>query len=152
MMQYATYLRRLLEPMGAYDLSDGTQVRCELDTLGQALDAVNATIEKNLCNGIPLTADAKTLQGYFALLPLQPLDDDPDKLRAALLALLKLRGRSISLTVLNDLLALLTPGVSVVAEGTNQVHIAMDNVKSPQRAQAYAIAAFLLPCQAEIVI
>lgn len=150
-MQYATYLRRLLEPMGVYDLSDGSPVGCELATLGQALDDANAAIEKNLRNGIPLTADAETLQDYFSLLPLQPLSKDTDEQRAALLALLKLRGRSISLTALNNLLALLAPGASLKAEGINQVSIEMENVKSPRRAKAYAIAAFLLPCQAEII-
>lgn len=150
-MQYVTYLTRLLQPMGVYDLSETSLVGNELAAVGQALDEVNAAITTNLCNGIPTTADAETLQYDLSILPVRPMSKGTEQLRAALLALLKIRGRTISQAELNRLLNLLAPGTTYLRVGTNQASIDLPSTTAALQMQYRKIAEFLLPSQIEIV-
>ena len=42
---YGAFLKNLLEPLGVYDLRDGSLNAAELAALGEALDRVNARLE-----------------------------------------------------------------------------------------------------------
>ena len=42
---YENYLRALLEPLGVYDLAEGTLNRAELAALGRGMDAVSKQLE-----------------------------------------------------------------------------------------------------------
>ena len=149
-MKYATYLTRLLQPLGVYDLSDTSLSGSEIYALGQALDVANDAIAENLRNGIPVTADAESLNRYLSILPVKPVSRETEQMRKALIVLLGLRQRMISQAALNRLLALLAPGLVLQRLGVNQAGIVVPDMYEQTQAQCREMATFLLPSQIAI--
>jgi hypothetical protein len=104
-MSYASYLKELLRPLGVYDLSDGTRNGGELESIGGALDQVEALLEDCQQEMNLTTARGEGLERIAALLPHRPVTSDPEQLGAALAALLRINGDSFTLAAINDSLS-----------------------------------------------
>ncbi len=149
-MGYTAYLTRLLHPLGAYDLSDGSISGQELYCLGQEMDALRAEIEQTvLQNGVLQTADQDTLLKWLALLPVQPQDGDLEWTRTALKKLLQIRGRTASLAKLDALFRALIPDGTVLVKERNQVEMCLPSGTSDAQRARDAVS-YLLPAQVAV--
>lgn len=104
-MGYAEYLAELLQPLGVYDLSQGTINRGELETYGLPLDEEMARLEESEREMCLATAEGEGLERIEALLPYRPVCVTREQRRAALAALLRIGGDSFTLEDVNDTLA-----------------------------------------------
>ncbi len=116
-MSYATYLKDLLRPMGVYRL-EGTVNGGELESIGAALDARAAELERIEREMLMTTAVSTGLEAIESLLSRKPLAVTPERRRAALSALLRIGGDSFTLVAVNDNLA--GCGINAVAAETGE--------------------------------
>lgn len=86
-MGYTTYLTRLLEPLGVYDLREGSISGACVAALGEAMDEVAAELDETLREAIVPTAEGFGLQLWEQALKL-PVQDTVEARRAALQHLL----------------------------------------------------------------
>lgn len=93
---YEAYLRRLLEPMGVYDLSGESLSGAELHALGTGLDAGAARLDYAEREGLTATAEAEGLDRREALFARRPAAETPEARRAAIAALLQIAGDSLT--------------------------------------------------------
>jgi hypothetical protein len=114
-MGYSDYLKSLLRSLRLYDLDAGIGA-AELDVLGTACDAVYGALEAALTEAIVPTASGAGLAGYEAVLPYAPAYITPEDRRAAVMALLRIDGRSFTKAALCDTLS--GCGIAAVAEET----------------------------------
>lgn len=112
-MGYSGYLKNLLRPLRLYDLDAGCGA-AELDVLGAACDAVYDALERALAEAAVPTASGAGLAGYEAILPYTPAYVTPEDRRGAIMALLRIDGRSFTKTALCDTLS--GCGIAAVAE------------------------------------
>ncbi len=109
-MSHADNLRRLLAPLGVYDLwapfNGG-----ELEAQGQALDGVDARLELLHREDDLTTAEDWGLERIAGLLARRPAAPSVKRMRLALAALLRIGGDSFTLEAINDTIA----GCGVVA-------------------------------------
>ena len=103
-MSYSTYLRDLLRPLGVYDLTAPFQSG-ELDSVGRALDEVEAFLEEIHRESCLATAESWGLERVSALMEHPPLAPNPAAMAAALAALLRIGGDSFTQAAVNDTLA-----------------------------------------------
>lgn len=108
-------LRALLAPLGVYRW-EGSYQWGELQSEGEALDAVAQDLRHTAREMSLATARDEGLDAVASLLVRPPDTRDPDVLRAALAALLRVGGGSFTLAAVNDTLA--GCGVEAVAEET----------------------------------
>lgn len=101
-MSYPEYLKQLLEPLGVYDLGEGTFSGGELDSIGGQLDQVLSLLEECQREMSLATAESYGLERVARLLADRPVAEDPEQLRAALAALLRINGDSFTLAAIND--------------------------------------------------
>ena len=111
----AEQLRDLLSPLGVYRW-EGTFQWGELQSEGAVLDGLAAELRHTRREMSLATAEDEGLEAVASLLPLPPDTQDPDDLRSALAALLRIGGGSFTLAAMNDALA--GCGVPAVAEET----------------------------------
>ena len=96
MGQYAGYLKRLLAPLGVYDLSEGTINEAELFALGQQLDGVAAQLEHAEREALLATAEQEGLRLRETLFPGRPAARTVMDRRGAIRALLRIDGDSLT--------------------------------------------------------
>ena len=113
----AQQLRDLLAPLGVYRW-EGSFQWGELRSQGEALDAVAEELRHTQREMSLATAEDEGLDAVRSLLRRPPDTEDPETLRAALAALLRVGGDSFTLAAMNDTLA--GCGVSAVAEETDE--------------------------------
>ena len=101
-MSYADHLRQLLEPLGVYDLSEGTFNAGELAAVGEQLDGALERLEECQREMSLTTAETFGLESIAALLAHRPVVAGPEQLRGALAALLRVNGDSFTLSAIND--------------------------------------------------
>ena len=101
-MSYSEYLRALLAPLGAYDLGKGTFNGGELDSVGGQLDDIQEMLEECQREMSLVTAENFGLERVAGLLTDRPVAEEPEQLRAALAALLRINGDSFTLAAIND--------------------------------------------------
>ena len=101
-MSYADHLRQLLEPLGVYDLSEGTFNAGELAAVGEQLDGALERLEECQREMSLTTAETFGLESIAALLAHRPVAAGPEQLRGALAALLRVNGDSFTLSAIND--------------------------------------------------
>lgn len=111
-MSYGEYLKELVAPLGVYRL-EGTLNAAELDCHGEALDQVFALLENIHREADLTTAQENGLLTVERLFSRRPVTNDRERLRAALIALLRVSGDSFTLAAINDNLA--GCGVNAVA-------------------------------------
>jgi len=90
-----------LEPLGVYDLDEGTLNGAELAALGAGLDAVSARVETAEREGLAATAEGEGLARREALFPRRNAAVTPEERRAALAALLQIDGDSLTPSAIN---------------------------------------------------
>ncbi len=151
-MGYFDYFCALLQPLGVYDLSPGSYSGAELFAQGAAMDALEAEITANLAEMLPVTAQGAGLAAYEAILPFRPAAATVQARRAAILALLKMRGASLG--AVRESLA--GSGVAAtVEEGPEAgcVTVSFPGLwgAPPDYARVQAILAQLLPAHVEAV-
>lgn len=116
-MSYAAYLKELLAPLGVYML-EGTLNAAELESMGQALDGIEQTLEDLQREMILSTAEGVGLERMESLLKRRPVADTPENRRKALAALLRIGGDSFTLCAINDNLR--GCGLNAVASETQE--------------------------------
>lgn len=113
---YGEYLKQLLQPLGVYQL-DNSFCGAELESIGAALDEVYSLLEEIHRQADLTTAGESGLAALGGLFARRPVTDDPERLREAIAALLRIGGDSFTLAAINDNLA--GCGLNAVAsEGT----------------------------------
>ena len=93
---YEEYLRALMEPLGVYDLSNGTLNRAELYALGRGLDAVESRLERAEREALTATAEEEGLRRREELFARRPAAVTPKERRTAMAALLQIAGDSLT--------------------------------------------------------
>jgi len=102
-MNYAGYLKELLRPMGVYRL-EGSINAAELESIGAALDAVAKKLEEVHRQADLTVAGEEGLTKVERLFARCPVTENPEQMRKALAALLRIGGDSFTPTALNDTL------------------------------------------------
>lgn len=115
-MGNADYLRRLLRPLGLYELDEGIGAG-ELDALGAELDAVSDALFEAESEAVPATAADKGLRAYEDILPYTPSYVTEKDRRRALYCLLRIDGGSFTPGAINDTIS--GCGIYAVAEETD---------------------------------
>lgn len=151
-MSSGAQLRALLEPLGVYRW-EGSFQWGELKSAGGALDEVAETLALLREEGNPLTAQGEGLQLLSALLSREYETQDPEALRAALTALLRVNQSCFTLAAAND--ALKGCGIPAqVEEGPGPLHITVyfpeSNGPPPNWDLVRGLIEDLLPCHLEI--
>ena len=100
----AQQLRDLLAPLGVYRW-EGSFQWGELRSQGEALDAVAEELRHTQREMSLATAEDEGLDAVRSLLHRPPDTEDPETLRAALAALLRVGGDSFPLAAMNDTLS-----------------------------------------------
>ena len=103
-MSTEDYLVSLLRPLGVYDLREGTVNRGELAAYGLALDSREAELSDTAREMNLTTARDFGLERIEALLPWRPVCETAAQRRAALAALLRIGGDSVTPEAINDTL------------------------------------------------
>ena len=103
-MDYAKELQELLRPLGLYAV-DGGISGGELVSIGAALDAVWAALERGEREALPLTAEDEGLHAWETLLPFVPASRSLEERRAAVAALLRIDGAGFTPAAINGTLA-----------------------------------------------
>ena len=93
---YGAFLKNLLEPLGVYDLRDGSLNAAELAALGEALDRVNARLEHAEREALTATAEEEGLRRREALFRQRGAAKTAEDRRAAMAALLQIDGDSLT--------------------------------------------------------
>lgn len=96
MGQYASYLKRLLAPLGVYDLRAGTINEAELFALGQQLDRIESQLEHAEREALPATAEQEGLDNWEVLFPGRPAARTVLDRRGAIRALRQIDGDSLT--------------------------------------------------------
>ena len=93
---YGEFLKNLLEPLGVYDLREGSLNVAELAALGEELDRINASLEWAEREALTATAEAEGLRRREALFPYRGAAETVQDRRAAMAALLQIDGDSLT--------------------------------------------------------
>lgn len=101
---YEAYLRRLLSPLGIYDLSGSSVNGGELYALGQALDRTQQRLETGERESVTATAEDEGLRRREALFARRPAAATAQERRNAIAALLQIDGDSLTPAAMNHCL------------------------------------------------
>ena len=93
---YEEYLRALLEPLGVYDLGDGTLNRAELYALGSALDRIDNRLGTAEREALAATAEEMGLERRERLFARKPAATTAEERRSAIAALFQIAGDSLT--------------------------------------------------------
>ena len=93
---YGEFLKRLLEPLGVYDLREGSLNAAELAVLGAEMDRVDARLEYVEREALTATAEAEGLRRREALFLRRGAAVTEEERRAAIAALLQIDGDSLT--------------------------------------------------------
>lgn len=149
---YEKFLRALLEPLGVYDLGEGTLNRAELAALGAGLDAVSAQVETAEREGLAATAEGEGLVRREALFPRRNAAVTPEERRAALAALLQIDGDSLTPSAIN--LTLQGCGIKAWAQelGDGKLRVLFPEVAGVPAGfdRIETIVLEILPCHLEV--
>ena len=96
MEQYRGFLTALMQPVGVYDMTEGSAGESELFALGGVLDAVGDMLETAEREALTATAEGEGLRRREALFARRPAAAAPEKRRAAIAALLQIAGDSLT--------------------------------------------------------
>jgi len=94
-------LKELLRPLGVYQLEDSF-LGAELESLGGALDQNQEELERIQREMCLATAQDEGLENVAQLFVRRPVASNPQRMAAALAALLRIGGDSFTLSAIND--------------------------------------------------
>jgi hypothetical protein len=100
--QYENYLKALLAPLAVYDLTEGTVNESELSSLGAGMDMLGERLEAVERESLTATAEGEGLSRREALFARKPAAPTTALRRAAIAALLRIDGDSLTLSDIND--------------------------------------------------
>lgn len=126
-MTHGENLRELLRPLGIYDLG-GVFNGGELDTQGETLDSVLASLEEAQQESSLSTARDWGLERIAGLLVRRPVVDRPEQMAEALAALLRIGGDSFTLSAINDTISGCGIPAKVKELGTGRVEVSFPGV------------------------
>ena len=152
MGQYAGYLKRLLAPLGVYDLSEGTINESELFALGQQLDGVAAQLEHAEQEALPATAEQEGLTLREALFPSRPAAQTVMDRRSAIRTLLQIDEDSLTPGAIGR--AILGCGIpaKAIEVDTGHLQVIFPGISGPPEgfADIEKLILELLPCHLEV--
>lgn len=152
-MGYTAYLRALLEPLGLYAFEPESFSGGELVAEGEAMDALEASLDAALDDAIPLTASEAGLARWEALMGVKSGAPTLSDRREACAALLRIGGGSFTLAGLNDAIR----GCGVTAEvtelGAGQVQVCFPGTRGvPADFETMRVVIErILPCHLDVV-
>ena len=101
-MGYSDHLRRLLRPLGVYDLRPESLSGAELEALGRGLDGVSARMDYVERESALATAVEEGLKRREALFARTPVHYSTELRRQAIAALLRIGGDCFTLSDINN--------------------------------------------------
>lgn len=101
-MGYGEHLRKLLRPLGVYDLSSGSLSGSELDALGYGLDRLSARMDYVERESALATAEGEGLERREKLFARTPVHYSTALRRQAIAALLRIGGDCFTLSDINN--------------------------------------------------
>ena len=152
MGQYAGYLKRLLAPLGVYDLRAGTINEAELFALGAQLDRVAEGLEHAEREALLATAEQEGLERRESLFPGKPAAQTVLDRRGAIRALLQIDGDSLTPDGIGR--AILGCGIpaSAIEVDTGHLRIVFPGVSGPPDGfdAIEKMILEILPCHLEV--
>ncbi len=143
-MAYADHLRKLLAPLGVYDLSAQSVSGAMLDALGDALDDVWQIMQADLRDAFPQTAE--DLAQWERVLPLHGADPDPAVRRAGMLRRISEPEISCSPEEIEQTLSACGLEAELATDG-GTVHL---RTSLAETAEGAALARALIPAHLEV--
>ena len=101
-MGYGEHLRKLLRPLGIYDLTPGSLSGSELDALGAGLDALSERMDYVERESALATAEGEGLRRRETLFARTPVHYSTALRRQAIAALLRIGGDCFTLSDINN--------------------------------------------------
>ena len=149
---YEAYLRAVLDPLGVYDLSEGTVNRAELAALGEGMDKVAGRLGFTERELLTATAGEVGLRKREALFARRPVAATAEARRAAIAALLQVDGDSLTPPAINRTLQ--GCGIQAAAQEMREGKLRVvfpDVVGIPEGIrQIERIVLDILPCHLEV--
>ena len=150
---YAEYLRRLLRPLGVYELSPSSYSGAMPEALGAAMDDAESVLDTVLRESIPATAEGEGLSKRERLFPFAAVGGTAAQRRAALAGFFQISGDSFTAEALQRCLSACGTSCLVTETATPlRVQVSFPGVMGiPDEFPArQAIIESILPCHLEI--
>ena len=149
---HEAFLRRLLEPLGVYDLSDGTLNAAELAVLGAELDRVEERLEYAERESLTVTAEAEGLRRREALFRRRGGAVTEEERRAAIAALLQIDGDSLTPEAINRTIQGCGVRAKALEVDTGRLRVIFPDVNGvpPEFREIENIVLDILPCHLEV--
>ena len=149
---HEAFLRRLLEPLGVYDLSDGKLNAAELAVLGAELDRVEERLEYAERESLTATAEAEGLRRREALFRRRGGAVTEEERRAAIAALLQIDGDSLTPAAMDVTLRGCGIRARAVELGSGVLRVLFPGVAGVPEAfeRIREIVLEILPCHLEV--
>ena len=149
---YEAYLRRLLEPLGVYDLGADTVNGAELAALGAGLDEAGGRLDLTEREALTATAEDEGLRRREALFARRPAAFTPEKRREAIAALLQIDGDSLTPEAIDRTLGGCGIRARAVELGAGKLRVIFPETAGipPEFEQIREIILEILPCHLEV--
>lgn len=149
---YETYLRALLEPLGVYDLRQGTLNRAELAALGEGLDAVSERLDQVEREAVTATAEGEGLTRREALFLRRGAAVTAEERRAAIAALMQIDGDSLTPSAIDRTLGGCGIKARALEQGDGKLRVVFPEVAGipAEFDQIRPIILDILPCHLEV--
>lgn len=151
-MEYASYIKELLRPLGIYTFRAGSISGGEIESMGMALDVCAANLEEKEREALTPTAEDWGLTKMEMLFARRPAAETVAERRAAIAALTQINGDDFTQTAINRALC----GCGIRAEVTETAERGYVRVTFPGTAgvpeefdQMRAIILDIIPCHLE---
>ena len=149
---YEAYLRNLLDPLGIYDLDQGTINAAELTALGTGLDQLSEQLDRVEREALTATAEDEGLSRREALFARRPAAATPEERRAAIAALLQIDGDSLTPEAIDRTLGGCGIRAQAVELGDGRLQVVFPQVGGvpAEFDQIRDIILDILPCHLEV--
>lgn len=149
---YEDCLKGLLEPLGVYDLSEGSVSGAELYALGRELDAAAGRLDRAEREGLTATAEDEGLRRREALFARRPAAFTPETRRAAIAALMGIAGDSLTPGAIDSAIRGCGIRAKAIEMGEQKLRVIFPETagEPPEFDQIRKIILDILPCHLEV--
>ena len=149
---YEEFLRRLLAPLGVYDLTEKSVNGAELYALGRELDGAAARLETVEREALTATAEGEGLFRRENLFSRRPVAVTAEERRAAVAALLQIDGDSLTPKAIDTTVRGCGIPAKVRETGTGRLQVRFPSVVGvpAEFEQIQRIILDILPCHLEV--
>lgn len=149
---YEDCLKGLLEPLGVYDLSEGSVSGAELYALGRELDAAAGRLDRAEREGLTATAEDEGLKRREALFARRPAAFTPEARRAAIAALMGIAGDSLTPGAIDNAIRGCGIRAKAIEMGEQKLRVIFPETagEPPEFDQIRKIILDILPCHLEV--